>query len=103
MTEEKGCKKIAYDSRSSADKAINQLSQIPSTNRFKIGKKPTRSYKCSDCGCWHITSMTSKMHKRVDTPQKRERFNARGKVFRQERKITKEAEYWCKRLGVEFE
>lgn len=97
----KDCNKIIYETRSEADKAINELAKIPSTSRYKIGVKPHRSYRCGECKGWHITSMSKNFYSKVNTEEKRQSYNAVAKEKRQHRKINNEASYWLKKLGIE--
>ena len=64
ITTESTCAKIAYNSFREAQEVVNYAKnhrRYVNGRRInrKVGKKdkrPVRSYRCPDCGKWHLTS-----------------------------------------------
>lgn len=48
------CQKVSFNSKQEASIRIAEIKQEDSEKN----KKPRRSYKCPECGMWHLTSWT---------------------------------------------
>ena len=46
------CSKVSYPSRARAERALGNIRRLGA----KREHKPQRSYVCSLCGLWHLTS-----------------------------------------------
>lgn len=79
------CKKKAFQS---AEEAEARAGQINSSNKkTKKQNELLRSYKCKDCGNWHLTSMKKHQYLYANNVKYRNKINE--KSF-----IKKESEYW---------
>lgn len=54
------CTKVAYPDRATARQALRHISRDPLRllSQYRVtGKYPVRSYRCPDCGQWHLTAL----------------------------------------------
>lgn len=86
------CEKKTFQTK---QEAIERAEQINSERRK--AKEPDinmRSYKCDDCGLFHLTKMPKTTYKFKTDPKYREEK-------RREKFIQVESDYWKKRFGIE--
>ena len=82
-----GCVKKAYNSKEEAVLKISKIALEPGND-----KKPIRSYKCNDCGKYHLTSWSKNKKKEIANISEK----------RKQSKINNQAEYWIKKKGWEL-
>ena len=66
--EDTGCGKRAYTSKNVADREIRRIRKLAKSHQRKHNQ-PCRSYKCPDCGWWHLTSRDDDMRHHGRRPQ----------------------------------
>ena len=79
------CSKKTFETKAEAVARANEIKQEAN----KGEKIPVRSYRCPECGKFHLTSITKAEKKAI---QKRIQNKA-------ENKIQREAEYWMQKKG----
>ena len=81
------CKKVSFDSKEDANRRVKEIDL-----EEKRDKNPIRSYRCEQCGQWHLTSVSKKTYKHIKKLPE----------IRKERRINSEAYYWSKKKGWEI-
>lgn len=62
---EKICKKTAYASKEEADQDLIRI-RAKALSKGQTRKVPTRSYPCSLCSCWHLTSAEKRTNSYIE-------------------------------------
>lgn len=78
------CRKKVFYTKKEAVKRIYEIQKENSKNR-----KPIRSYKCQNCGFFHLTSWSKKVKNKIEE----------NNIIIKINKIEDEEEYWRNKKG----
>ena len=84
--------KKRFETAKEAGDRTNQINHENKKNKKK--NPPLRSYKCDECGGYHLSSMNKHKYKMVNDVKYRNKIH-------EERFIEREAEYWEKKFGID--
>lgn len=76
------CVKKSFQNK---EESVTRIAEINSKNGKE--KKPIRSYRCQNCGCFHLTSWSNRFKKSIK----------RKKINQTKNRISASAEYWIKK------